>query len=325
MPKNLDQTRSDVEGDAAAEMLSGHPQFEINLNACTTPYEQLLPAEGSPGRLTLYQKSISSLPLPPALWNAFQRACREEASSQQLGEIIKADPVLSASILRAANTAGIMMRAPVNDVGRAIARLGHSMVRSVVARHSFSSSSTSSGKEYDLQMLWKHGMAVSALAAVIARHIPDCNADEAGTLGLFHDVGRMGFNLITEFMQPAELDICKGHLVYEYGRFGCTHIDMGKILAHHWQLPEKIIQGIHYHHHPAYTDASAIPAEIRAEVLAVYLADMLAIRADCSGGNPGIILPHESFAPMLAKITLAEIANDKRIHAELALVQIVEF
>jgi hypothetical protein len=29
MPKNLDQTRSDAEGDAAAEMLSGHPQFEI--------------------------------------------------------------------------------------------------------------------------------------------------------------------------------------------------------------------------------------------------------------------------------------------------------
>jgi len=325
MSKNLEHTDSDSGGDLAAEMLSGHPQFEINLNACTTSYEQLLPAEGSPGRLTLYQKNINSLPLPPALWNAFQRACREEASSQQLGEIIKADPVLSASILRAANTAGILMRAPVNDVGRAIARLGHSMVRSVVARHSFSSSRTSSGKEYDFQMLWKHGMAVSALAEVIARHIPDCNADEAGTLGLFHDVGRMGFNLITEFMQPAELDVAKGHLVYECARFGCTHIDMGKVLAHHWQLPEKIIQGIHYHHHPAYADASAIPAEIRAEVLAVYLADLLAIRADCGGGNPGMILPHASFASMLPNTTLAEIAEDKRVQAELTLIQTVEF
>ncbi len=325
MSKNLDQPHSDAGVDTAAQILPGHPKFEINLNACTIFYEHLLPAEGSSGRLALYQKNISSLPLPPALWNAFQRACRDDASSQQLGEIIKADPVLSASILCAANTAGILMRAPVNDVGRAIARLGHSMVRSVVARHSFSSASTRSGKEYDVQMLWKHGMAVSALAAVIARHIPDCNADEAGTLGLFHDVGRMGFNLITEFIQPAELDRCQGHLVYERERFGCTHIEMGEILAHHWQLPEQIIQGIHYHHHPAYAEASAIPSEIRAEVLAVYLADLLAIRADCGGGNPGMILPHASFATMLPQTTLAEIANDKRVQAELTLIQTVEF
>jgi len=324
MSENLDQTRSDVGAESSRKMLVGCSQFEIDLDASALAYSQLLPAKASAGRLTVYQKSISSLPLPPALWNAFQRACREEASSQQLGEIIKSDAVLSASILRAANTAGILMRAPVNDVGRAIARLGHSMVRSVVARHSFSSSA-SSGKEYDFQMLWKHGMAVSALATVIARHIPDCDSDEAGTLGLFHDVGRMGFNLITEFVQPAELDVDKGHLVYECARFGCTHIEMGELLAQHWQLPEQIIQGIHYHHHPAYADANAIPADIRTEVLAVYLADLLAVRADCGGGNPGMILPHESFAGLLPKTTLAEIANDKRVHAELALIQTVEF
>jgi len=324
MSKNLDQTTSDAGDEPARKMLAGDPKFELDVDASAVVYSQLLPAQASAGRLTVYQKSISSLPLPPALWNAFQRACREEASSQQLGEIIKSDAVLSASILRAANTAGILMRAPVNDVGRAIARLGHSMVRSVVARHSFSSS-TSTGKEYDFQMLWKHGMAVSALAAVIARHIPGCDSEEAGTLGLFHDVGRMGFNLITEFVQPAELEVGNGYLVYECNRFGCTHIEMGELLAQHWQLPEQIIQGIRYHHHPAYTDASAIPAEIRAEVLAVYLADLLAIRADCGGGNPGVIVPHASFAAMLPDITLAELANDKRVQAELAVIQTVEF
>jgi len=325
MIKNFDQSTSDAVAEHAKEILCGHAQFEMNMDACTVAYEQLLPVESSQGRKTVYQQSISSLPLPSALWDTFQRACRDEASSQQLGNIIKDDPVLSASILRAANTAGIIMRTPVNDVGRAIARLGHSMVRSVVARHAFSSSGTASGKEYDLQMLWKHGMAVSALAEVVARHIPDCDADEAGTLGLFHDVGRMGFNLITEYMQPATLDTGKGHLVYEATRFGCTHIEMGELLAQHWQLPEKIIQGIHYHHHPAYAEASAIPADIRAEVLAVYLADLLAIRAGCDGGNPGMILPHASFAAMLPKISLADLANDKRIQAELALIKTVEF
>ncbi|GAV21228.1 HDOD domain protein [Mariprofundus micogutta] len=301
-----------------------HPHFDLSLKDGDLLYQQLLPAEGTRGRLTMYQNSISSLPLPPALWNAFQRACSEEASSQQLGEIIKDDPVLSASILRFANSAGIV-HTPINDVGRGISRLGNSMVRSVVAKHAFSASSSSTGKVYDIPMLWKHGMAVSALAEIVADHIPGCNRNEAGTIGLFHDVGRLGYNLVNEFMQPAELDPAKGYLVYELERSGCTHIDMGLLLAEHWQLPEKICKGIRYHHHPAYVEAEAIPSEIRAEVLAVYLADLLAIRLGVAGGNPGTIPPHASFADMLPNTTLTDLANDRKVGSELALVQAMEF
>lgn len=298
--------------------------FDMGMKHCDMLYEELLPAEGTPGRLTMYKKSISSLPLPPALWNAFQRACNEDASSQQLGDIIKDDPVLSASILRTANSVGLL-HAPINDIARAISRIGHSMVRSVVASHSFSSSGPSKNKVYDIPMLWRHGIAVSALAEIIADYIPGCNRAEAATIGLFHDIGRMGFNLINEFTQPAELDPAKGHLIYECQRFGCTHIDMGILLASHWQLPEKICMGIQYHHHPAYADANTIPEEIRAEVLAVYLADLLAIRFDCAGGNQGSISPHASFATMLANTTLADIANSKKVKSELVLVQSIEF
>ena len=287
-------------------------------------YTQLDTAAGSTARLALYRQSVTSLPLPPALWNAFQRACREEASSHQLGEIIKADPVLSASILRAANSKGLVL-SPINDIARAISRLGQSLVRSVVASHSFAAHQPSSNKAYNNQQLWKHGMTVSALAEVVARHIPGCNADVAATLGLFHDIGRAGFNLITEFMQPAELDLSRGHLAFEQQRFACTHIDMGMILAEHWQLPEMISQGIRFHHHPAYAEADSIPATIRAEVLAVYIADLFAIRAGCSGGNPGMILPHASYAPLLPNITLADMLNDKKIVSELQMLQQLEF
>ncbi|RLL56016.1 HDOD domain-containing protein [Mariprofundus sp. EBB-1] len=302
-------------------------QFETScfkINHDDTMYEQLIPAEGSAARLTMYKKSISSLPLPSALWNAFQRACDDGSSSSKLAEIIKEDPVLSASILRSANAVGLL-HAPINDIARAISRIGHSMVRSVVASHSFSSSKTSEGKIYSIPALWRHGIAVSSLAEIIADHIPGCNRSEAGTMGLFHDIGNMGFNLITEYIQPAERDLAKGHLVYECERFGCTHIDMGLLLASHWQLPEKICQGIEYHHHPAYSDATSIPSEIRAEVLAVYLADLLAIKLDCVGGNPGIILPHASFASMLPDTTLADLANDKKVRSEIALIQAIEF
>jgi len=283
----------------------------------------LQPAEGSSARLTLYERSISALPLPPVLWSAFQRACQEGASNHQLGDIIKGDPVLSAAILRTANTAGLVL-VEINDIAHAISRLGHSMVRSVVARHAFASP-CSNHSVYDPKLLWRHGMAVSALAEVVAAYIPACNADEASTLGLFHDVGRMGFNLITEFKQPAELDAAQGHLVYEYDQFACTHIDLGMLLADHWQLPEKIKQGIVYHHHPAYAEADAVPTEVRAEVLAVYIADMIAVQAGCAAGDSAVVLPHASFTALFPDSSLQEICNAKKVRRELAMIQAMEF
>ncbi|WP_161595158.1 HDOD domain-containing protein [Mariprofundus erugo] len=300
-------------------------QFMLPLDDSCTLYSQLLPMAGSPTRLALYQNSIHSLSLPSALWDAFQRACNRGASNQQLADIIKSDPVLAATLLRSVNSAGFGLRTPINDVGRAISHLGHSLTRSVVARHSFSSNIASKGKEYHARTLWKHGMAVSALAEIVARYIPGCDGDEAATLGLFHDVGRISFDLFTQFMQSATLDPEKGHLAYECARFGCTHIDLGVLLATHWELPEKIVQGIIYHHHPGHSSADTVPEEVRAEVLAVYLADLLAIRLGFAGGNPGLMFPHASFAGMLSKATLGEIMNDKRVSAELTRVAAIEF
>jgi len=299
--------------------------FAIEPLSSNVIVEQLQPAVAPDSRLSLYQKSIHSLPMPPALWDAFQRACNKGASSHQLGEIIKDDPVLSAAILSASNSAIFGLRTPINNIDRAISHLGSSMVRSIVARQSFSSAFQSGSKVYNIQTLWKHGMAVSAIAEIIAPHIPGCQAEDAGTLGLFHDVGRMAFNLITEYMRPAESDNAKGHLVYEHARFGCTHIDMGVILAKHWQLPDKIAQGIQYHHHPAHAEVEAIPAVVRAEVLAVFLADMLAIQLGLSGGHTGITMPHAGFASMMPETTLADIANDKKVSAELARIEAIEF
>jgi len=300
--------------------------FEMEFHEDDVIYKELVPAEGSPSRLSMYRKSIADLPLPPALWHKFQQAMANEASNQTLAKIIKEDPVLAAAVLRAANSASIIMRTPVNDVGRALARLGQSMVRNIVAQHAFSSSkSNPNSVEYPIDALWKHGMAVSATAEVLAQHIPNCDSEEAATLGLFHDIGRMGFNAIPEFSIPANLDTAQGHLQYEVARFGCTHIEMGQLLAEHWQLPTKIIEAMRYHHHPAYAEASSIPENVRGEVLAVYLADALAIHLGFGCGDTGIILPHASFSEYLTEVSLDDIAHDKRIHAELALIQGMSF
>ena len=299
--------------------------FDLPQTGKNTVFQQLKPAYGTASRLTMYEKSIHSLPQPPALWQAFQKACDKGASSKQLGNIIKDDPVLSAAILRIANAPGLGVRMTITDVGRAIAHLGTSMVRTIVSRHSFSGAFASSGKVYNVTKLWKHGMAVSAFAEIIAEEVPDCDPALANTLGLFHDIGKMSLNLFTQYQQPATLDLEKGHLVFEHKRFACTHIDLGVLLAKHWELPEPIIQGITYHHHPAYAEPNDIPESIRAEVFAVYLADIMAIHLGFDTGETGIAQPHPSFTSMLPNTTLQALLETTRIQQEVKRIEQVEF
>ena len=320
----MDNTTPPESATPQRETHSPNHIFNLTLDDDDIVFEHITPVNGSASRMTSYEKVVKTLPLPPILWNNFQRACQKEASSKQLGEIIKDDPVLSASILRIANAPGLGVHKELTDIGRAVAHLGTTLVRTIVSRHAFSGS-LSSGKAYDIYKLWQHGMAVSSFAEVVADHIPGCHIDDASTLGLFHDIGKMSFNLFTEYMVPAKLKINEGHLLYEYERFSCTHIDMGVLLAKHWKLPERIIEGIRYHHHPAYTSADMIPENIRKEVFAVYLADQLAIRLGFDTGDSGITLPDESFAPLMPKTTLVEIMESKKIQTEVERIKSIVF
>jgi len=71
-------------------------------------------------------------------------------------------------------------------------------------------------------------------------------------------------------------------------------------------------------------DIESVPKEIRKEVLAVYLADFLAIHFDFAGGNKLLVQPHPSFAPLL-KTCLNKVAHDKAVSKELWRIKTIEF
>ncbi len=302
-----------------------HYPFNIDLDTRNGfESEQIISTQNDPDRIRMYQKNIDKLPMPPVLWDEFQRATKRGASSKRISTIITSDPVLSSVILKTVNSPSFGLTKPIVDLKRAISHLGSNLVRGIVAKHCFSAVLPQKSKAYNIETLWKHGMAVSALAEIVGAHIPECNKDEAATIGLFHDIGRMGFNFFGTH-KSATFDHEKGYLHYESRRFGCTHIEMGELFAKHWKLPEKIQLGIKYHHHPGGAEIEAVPESIRPEVFAVYLADLLAKHLEFHGGNTSKTHPHESYAGMLPKITLYDIMHKKAVSKELWRVNCIDF
>jgi len=303
-----------------------HRPFNIDLSTRSGfESEQVLSVQSDFNRIKMYQEAVDKLPMPPVLWDEFQRATKSGASNKKISAIITSDPILSAAILKTVNSPAFGLTTPIVDLGRAISHLGSNMVRSIVAKHCFSTVFPQKSRAYNIEALWKHGMAVSALAEIVGAHIPKCNREEAATIGLFHDIGRMGFNFFKGDHMPATFDYDKGYLHLESIRFGCTHIEMGEIFANHLKLPEKVKLGIKYHHHPGGSEVDAVPESIRPEVFAVYLADLLAKHLEFHGGNASKTLPHDSYAGMLPKTTLYDIMHEKAVSKELWRVNCVDF
>jgi len=270
--------------------------------------------------LSQLEKNLGSVPRPSWVWHEMQAAFAGQASLHDIGHIIAQDTALAAEIIRAANAPAFDLLKPIVDVERAVAHLGSNMVRSISTRQCLSSALYNGPAFFDQQLLCRHSMAVSALAEIIAGYVPRCNAAEAATLGLLHDLGRMLLNhvLRASQAQPATALLKpRGFLQWEDTMAGCTHIEAGIMLAMAWELPEQLIRAIGHHHDPAFAEPNDVPVEIRREVFTVYLADLMAIHLKFSGGNPCKTMPLDSWGSLMPKTTLQELASCEAVNKAL--------
>jgi len=283
-----------------------------------------LPQAPSQEVLNKIRQHIQQTPKLPTIWGEIQQAIGRGDSAKSIANIVQNDPALATEILKSANSAGFANSKEINDVGQAIVRLGFQAVRGIATHYCTSDFSKQWNSPFSIKGLWKHSMAVSILSGITSRHISGCNRGVANTLGLLHDIGRLGLNSISQMPFHGLSDEHEGFLKYEHDHFECTHIDAGILLAQHWGLPEALQDGIRFHHHPALGSLNDIPEYIRKEVFAVYLADFLAIHFGFSGGNPHLVEPHASFATLL-NTSLNNIAHDPAIAKELWRIQVIDF
>ncbi len=306
-----------------------HQPFDLPLaEGAGMPAPCILPEPATDAALESLHGSVASMPKPSWVWHEMQTAFSEHASLRDIGHIIAQDTTLAAEILRVANAPAFGLLKPIVNVERAVAHMGSNMVRSIATRQCLSSSLYNGAAFFDQQQMWWHSMTVSALAEIVARHVPHCNAAEAATLGLLHDMGRMLLNHVLHTSQsrpPTELLRSHGFLHWEATIAGCTHIEAGIMLATAWELPEPLILAIHHHHDPAFSEPEAIPQAIKNEVFAVYLADLMAIHLKFPGGNPCKTLPLASWSPMLPKTTLNRIASSEAVSKALWKVYATDF
>jgi HD-like signal output (HDOD) protein len=224
----------------------------------------------------------------PMLTGAVQRLLEiihaEIESERELETLILYDQVLSARVLRVANSVFYGTRGSIGTISRAMLQIGFQDVKSICLCYLLMQlcSDDSRLESSERERLWKHAFATAKIASEISRRRPWISGEKAYVYGLLHDFGRvaMAYSFGEHYRAIASLAELRGVPPwYVELQYGLTHTTIGRWIAAKWSLPEVFQRVMEFHHQPERSPSYG------PEVRLIALADILA-NAD---RHPGLL------------------------------------
>jgi HD-like signal output (HDOD) protein len=166
----------------------------------------------------------------------------------EVAELIGADAMLAADILRCANSVMYRRGAPVIDLTQALTRIGVQQVMRLLLASGLAVSAQALGPLVLLRrMVWIEGLAGAAVSQELAR-LRGLRTEDAFTLGLLHDFGKVVALASLEAMIDQEkiqeaFDRADWEALVER-----LHQPLGLVMAGRWRLPRLVSEVVAAHH-----------------------------------------------------------------------------
>ena len=210
-------------------------------------------------------QKIDYLPPMPVVAQEILIASNDVTSDMDdIAQIIKKDPALTAKIVGMANSAFFGFGRNVATLEQAIINvLGLDLVKG------FALSLAMSGVfdpekcvNFDLKRYWCSAFLTAELATGFADHIDSKQVLDPNQLylyGLLHNIGILVLadrfpNIMSELFLTAQKDREKRLIEYEKETIDFNHHEAGAWLGHKWKLPYEIIDIIEHHHNLEYQE-----------------------------------------------------------------------
>jgi diguanylate cyclase (GGDEF)-like protein len=193
-------------------------------------------------------KAADRLPSPSGIALAIMKlVSREDSSLHEVAKLVQTDPALSARIISFANSAAFGSRRPVVDIRDAVLLVGLNAVRNFA----LSLSLVGNHKEgrclnFNYQAFWSRSLLMAVTIASILMRNRTAAPEEAFTLGLLADVGRLALatawpDLYAECLGATDE---KQLSAKEQELFAIDHDALTLMLLKDWGLPPVFIDAL---------------------------------------------------------------------------------
>lgn len=198
------------------------------------------------------------VPIPSTVTLILAQTMRDEMANNRLINLIDSDAVLTAIILRAANSAFYGIRSGVSTVAHAVTMLGYAEVSRLVLTYELRQRVFALNPQQRdfLNRLWLHSLCTGTTARIIAKHLRHPSIGEEFTAGLLHDMGKivLAQHFSHSLLKMREMidELFMTDVEAELQLFAMGHNEIGERLGKNWNLPAVITDAMRYHHDPAH-------------------------------------------------------------------------
>ena len=196
-------------------------------------------------------KNMGELPPSPIVAQKILELLRDpDLKIRDLANAVSLDPVISARLLRMANSAFYDQQKEINSVDRAIIVIGENVLKTLAMECSL----RGAHKTYGLleKRLWEASIGNAVACRMIANRLTGEDSSEAYLAGLQHHIGKVVMlnrdkDLYREVVRIIDSGV--GNLRdVERALFAYSHEMVGAAVLDYWDYPKKIVKATLHHH-----------------------------------------------------------------------------
>ena len=247
---------------------------ESERHSDTGTFVRTSPATAERIKNVLGIRQLESMPAQAA--RAFQLASDPKAKGADFVKVIESDEVISARIIRIANSVYFFRGTPAADIDKAVANIGLDELRGLLSASMLRN--LLQGRHPAREQVWANSVATAICCRTLSRftNIPE---GEAFLCGLLHDVGKLimirrGGDLYDKVIRKVGTEQ-KTFCEAEEEIFEINHVEVGTWVAETWTFPRNIIRAIGGHHN-SWTKDPKLKGKATSTAMLVKAGDTLA-------------------------------------------------
>ncbi|MBN1267479.1 MAG: HDOD domain-containing protein [Anaerolineales bacterium] len=210
----------------------------------------------NPLKTRIFEAARRLKPMPNSVTRVLRAVEDPETSIGNIANFISMDQVLTAEVLKVANSALLGYGRTCGSINEAAVRLGMKRIKLITLGVGAADSMSGSLRGYSLGGgdMMRHAVSTGTIALWLAQALIVPNPDEVYVAGLLHDIGKLLLDQyllkdrehLMKLLQTSKQPLWE----IEERLFSIHHAEAGGLIAKHWRFPLSLVDAIESHHRP---------------------------------------------------------------------------